>query len=897
MNLCDASKWNFANWASLLWAGPNCRNTLKLQLCRAFLAMMFLLICLSAVPATESNSVVYVFGRSAFPASNSGVAAAVGDFNGDGRPDFVSLNSFRNSITVLLAQPNGGFVETPTITFSDSEPVVIAVVAGDFNGDGKLDLALARPSTVTVLLGNGNGTFGNPMSFPVKGFPESLIAEDFNRDGHLDLAVTVAASNTSTGNPGVVAVLLGNGDGTFGKEIDSPAGIGVRGLVAGDFNGDQKLDLAVVNAPSFSSNTVSLLLGNGDGTFSAPQNLTVAGEPTSVQVADFNKDGNLDLAVATLTTVPSATGGDGLISILLGNGNGTFQPRVDVHAGGEIDNIVIADLNHDGNPDIVADSHLAFNGSASVLLGNGDGTFQAHQEYQYGGILGRLFAVDFNGDGNVDIGVANGRNTLLVLLGDGQGHLAGSNSIPTRGVLSTAVISGDINNDGLPELIAVNTTSPSCPAPGSSVSVFFPNGDGTFHLQALYATGNSPAGAALGDFAGHGHLDLAVVNTCDSTVSVLLNNGDGSFGPRTDYSTGNGPAAVVAGDFNHDGITDLAIANAGDNTVSILLGNGDGTFKQKVDHATGPAPVSIFAADLTGDGNLDLVTADAATALTLTDTGKVSVLLGVGDGGFQSHNEISIGQVLTPNDVVVGDFNHDGKPDLAVVANRNAIGGVVILAGNGDGTFLPLAPFFSTGRLSANATVADFDNDGIPDIAVTSFGQNTVTLLKGNGDGTFSQKGTYGSPGQPIGIVAGDFNHDNLPDIAFVNPFTNALSTYLSTPRANPDFTLLATPPTATVSSVKPVTVSYTVTVSARTKSQQTVALGCSGAPLNSICTVSPSSVTVSASTPQTVTVSVIPAPGPSRRIPPGIYTLAISGISGSGMLQHNVSVNYAVKR
>jgi len=890
VNLRDVSKVDFI---SLFLFGKN-RGTLlrlaNLPFRKIFIGVLFLLLCLSA-PATESNSVQYVFGRSAFPASNHGVVIAVGDFNGDGRLDLVSLNFGQQSLAILLGQPNGGFVETPLTTFL--EPVV-AGVTGDFNGDGKLDLAIARPSQITVLLGNGDGTFGEPRTFAINGFPVSMISRDFNRDGRLDLAVTVATNNISTASPGMVAVLLGNGDGTFKNEIDSSAGVGVRDLVAGDFNGDQKLDLAVVNAPSSNSNTISLLLGNGDGTFAAARNLSVAGEPTSIQAADFNRDGRLDLAVATAALDPGGNG-DGLISVLLGNGDGTFQPRLDAHAAAGIDSIVVADLDHDGNPDIVADSPLAFNGSALVLLGKGDGTFRAHQEYLYGGILGRLYAGDFNGDGNQDIGVANGKNTFLVLLGDGKGRLAGGSSATTGGLLPTDIISGDINNDGLPELIAVNSTSGSCPAPDSSVSVFFPNGDGTFRFQALYLTGNSPAGAAVGDFTGRGHLDLAVVNSCDSTVSILLNNGDGSFGPRTDYATGNLPAAIVVGDFNHDGVTDLAVANVGDNSVSILLGKGDGTFRQKVDHATGPAPVTILAADLTGDGNLDLITADSATALTNSDTGKISILLGLGDGGFKSHTEVSIGQVLTPSHVVAADFNRDGKVDLAVVANRNAVGGVIVLAGNGDGTFVPQAPFYSTGRLSAHAALADFNADGIPDLAVTSFGEGTMTMLAGNGDGTFSQKGSYGGTGQPLGIVAADFNEDNLPDVAFVNPFSNAISTYLSIPGGKPDFTLLATPPTASVSSTKPVAVNYTLTVSARAGFKQTVALGCSGAPLNSICTVSPGSVTLGGAAKQTVTVSVVPASGGSARIPPGTYTLTLHGASGA--LQHSVSVSYLSRR
>jgi len=179
VNLRDVAKFNFT---ALFWLGANRRTVpelANLPFRKMLIGALLLLPCLPA-PATESHSVEYVFGRSAFPASNHGVVLAVGDFNGDGRLDLVSLNFGQQSLAILLGQPNGGFAETPpTITFL--EPV-IAAVTGDFNGDGKLDLAIARPSQVTVLLGNGDGTFGTPRSFPINGFPVSMIARDFNRD-------------------------------------------------------------------------------------------------------------------------------------------------------------------------------------------------------------------------------------------------------------------------------------------------------------------------------------------------------------------------------------------------------------------------------------------------------------------------------------------------------------------------------------------------------------------------------------------------------------------------------------------------------------------------------------------------------------------------------------------
>jgi hypothetical protein len=816
--------------------------------------LALLAVCgMTARSAGTGSSIVYVFGRSAFPASNQGIAIAVGDLNGDGIPDLVSSNLTASTIVIQLGQTNGGFSEAGTITLPQGAN---AGVIADFNGDGKADLALTTSSGLLVLLGNGDGSFGAPTAISLTGFPVQIISADFNHDGHLDLGVTVSSNNISTGAPGTVAVLLGNGDGTFGAPISSAAGVGVHGLAAADFNKDGNPDVVVVNSPSFSSNTISLLLGNGDGTFQTATNLTVAGEPTGVAIADFNVDGNPDLAVSTLG---SDGNGNGLVSVLFGNGDGTFQPSASVVVGAGADSIVAADLNNDGKPDIVVDSSLAFNGSISVVLGNGDSTFQNFTSYLNGGNFGSLVAGDFNGDGITDIGLSNGFSGFQVFLGNGNGTIAGSSDIPTQQIPSF-MASGDLNGDGIADAVAVNTSSFACPAPGSSVNVYLSKGDGTFAPTANYPTGNSPVAAVTGDFTGKGRLDLAVANSCDNTVSVLLNNGNGTYQAKTDFPTGNTPSWIAVGDFNSDGILDLAVANNSDNTVSILLGNGDGTFQTNVDFATGAAPSSVLAVDLNGDGKLDLVTTDGASGQNLGQNGTISVLLGNGDGTFQAFTPVSLGGTLNPVSAVAGDFNRDGKADLAVIANRNAVGGAVVLLGIGDGTFGTPSPLFSAGRLAFQAAAADFDNDGFLDLAVTSSGLGRMTLLKGVGDGTFIVKGTYGGTGQPQGIVAADFNGDNFLDVAFADPATNAFTEYLNTPAPGPDFTITATPPSASFKSGATTTVTYTVNVGARGGFNQQVFLACS-APMNATCAVSPSSVTPSGATKQMATVTLSPAP------------------------------------
>jgi hypothetical protein len=827
---------------------------------------------MTAKSTGTSSGIVYVFGRSIFQPSHGGVAIAVGDLNGDGRPDFIASNPFLKTISIMLAQPSGGFSEAGAVTLQEGAN---SGAIADFNGDGKADIALLTSSGVLIFLGNGDGTFAAPSSVSLTGFKIKIIAGDFNHDGKPDLALAAASASPTFNSPGTVTVLLGNGDGTFGAPISTAAGIGVQDFAAADFNKDGNLDVVVVDGPPFIGNTISLLLGNGDGTFQAATNLTGATGPTGVAIADFNGDGNPDLAISTTAFDAS---GNGLVSVLIGNGDGTFQPRTDAAVGGFANGIVVADLNQDGNPDIIVNSGLPFDGSISVILGKGDGTFQPHTDYKNGQDFGTLFAGDFNGDGKTDIGLANLTIGFEVFLGHGDGTIAGSTDF-TTGTGPTFISAGDLNGDGIPDAVVVNSPFVGCPSPNSSASVYLSKGDGTFAAAANYPTGNSPQGVATGDFTGKGRLDIAVVNICDNTVSVLLNMGNGTYQAKTDYPTGIGPDAIAIGDFNSDGILDLAVANSIDNTVSILLGNGDGTFQPKVNFAVGSTPTSIVAVDLKGDGKLDLVTTDNCSTPNPTDSGRISVLLGNGDGTFQSFNDVDLLAAATPVSVVSGDFNGDGKPDLAVVANESLAGTMITLFGNGDGTFgTPSVPLF-VGQKSNQAVAADFDGDGILDIAITSMISNQMTLFKGVGNGTFVIKGTYGGTSMPQGIVAADFNGDNFLDAAFVNLDASTFTEYLNTPGPGPDFTITAAPPSASVKSATPATVTYMVSVGARNGFNQSVSLACTGAPKNSTCTVSPSSVTPSGNAKQIVTVSVSLASSPaavgaqSRSIAPFSYS------------------------
>ncbi|MGA2500623.1 MAG: VCBS repeat-containing protein [Tepidisphaeraceae bacterium] len=638
-----------------------------------------------------------------------------------------------------------------------------SVAIGDFNGNGKLDLAVANQhsNTVSILKGNGDGTFAAKVDYATGASPYCLAVGDFNGDGKLDLAVANSAGNS-------VSILKGNGDGTFAAKVDYATGASPYCLAVGDFNGDGKLDLAVANS---GGNSLSILKGNGDGTFAAKVDYATGASPVFVAAGDFNGDGKLDLAVANSA--------GNTVSILRGNGDGTFAAKVDYVTGWYPYSVAVGDFNGDGKLDLA----VANQGSntVSILRGNGDGTFAARVDYAAGGGPYCVAAGDFNGDEALDLAVANyAGNTVDILKGNGDGTFAARVDYATGGTTDggpTCVVTGDFNGDGKLDLAVANYGS-------NSVSILTGTGNGAFAPKVDYATGSHPVSVATGDFNGDGKLDLAVANEDSDSVSILMGHGDGTFAAKTDFTTHSlddgvitaSPDWVAVGDFNSDGKLDLAVANYAGDDVSILMGHGDGTFAPKVDYHTnggaGSSPYCVAVGDFNGDGKLDLA---VANIFGYTYGTNVSILQGNGDGSFAA--KASYGTGLSSICVVAGDFNGDGKLDLAV-ANKGD-DNVSILRGNGDGTFAAKVDY-ATGDVPYSIAVGDFNGDGKLDLAVANQGSNTVSILQGNGDGTFAARADYATGSYPYSVAVGDFNADGKPDLAIANYVSWTVSVLLT---------------------------------------------------------------------------------------------------------------------
>jgi len=443
----------------------------------------------------------------------------------------------------------------------------------------------------------------------------------------------------------------------------APTSVSIIAITA-DFNHDGKLDIATVgeNEPG----TVSILLGNGDGTFQPAVSYATGQEPISVAAGDFNGDGIIDLVVANFR--------DSTVSILLGNGDGTFQPHLDYATGVYPDSVMLGDFNGDGKLDVVVTNFYGTFGppyypSISILLGNGDGTLQPHLDYI--DLLTNPYAInigDFNGDGKLDVVMA-------------------TDTYATNGA-----------------------------------AVYLGNGDGTFQSPVGYETASSSISVEVADFNGDGKLDLAVGTAAG--VSILLGNGDGTFQPHTDYDTAIRVFGLTSGDFNGDGKLDLAVTNLDSKQVAIMLGNGDGTFQSPQDFGTLTAPSSLAKGDFNGDGSLDLLVgyqASGSTSILL----RTAAYLSTTSLTFaaQTINTTSAGQSVTLTNTGSTTLTIMGMKASGKFAQTNTCGSSVSVGAS----CTIVVTFTPTKQGTQTGTITITDSAGTQTIGLT--GSGTVVSL------------------------------------------------------------------------------------------------------------------------------------------------------------------------
>jgi hypothetical protein len=755
------------------------------------------------------------FALDTVPAPGAFTVLAEADFNGDGKLDLAVTASNGLGFSILLGDGMGNF----QVAFTGAAGVPIEMAAvGDFNGDGIPDFAypVFNSSTVNILLGKGDGTFQPPASVPLPtNTPSSLTVGDFNGDGKLD----IAAGDPATG----VDILLGNGDGTFRPAVSYPAGpqgFGGPFIVVADFNGDGKADLAT--GPRSGSSNISILLGNGDGSFQAPT-LVPAGNPIGrINVGDFNGDGKADLVT------------DGL-SVLLGNGDGTFQKPVNYAFDSPYSlTVALGDFNGDGRTDLAVSSFpVGSLPNVRVLLGNGDGTFQSPVVWAPIPFGGPILVGDFNGDGRADL-VGSGTSSLLLGSTVTVTPTAGT---PQYTIISTAFpIPLQVTVKNGPNPVSGATVTFAAPTVyGVEASATFPsstaitdaNGVASATAIANFRAGiYSVTATALGVSAvfSLSNLDAppSVFTASPAQQSALLgtafakplqvtltdSNGYPASGVTVQFSVPAGGASAVLS-------SATAVTNAlGVASVTATANNTAGRYTVTATAAglstsfslTNLQPVTVTLASSSNPSNLGAPVTLTATMSSPAATGRVTFFDGVAiletktvSSGVASFSTVLLsagvhkltayyrddanslvgtsnavtltvkaaagGAFITQNpvgtpagsSVAVGDFNHDGKVDIAFPAGFV----VTVLLGKGDGTFqAPVDYPIATGGSATSIVAADFDGDGNTDLA-TSGG----SILFGKGDGTFRPAVNNTAAGSPLAV--GDFNGDGKPDIIY----------------------------------------------------------------------------------------------------------------------------------
>ena len=717
----------------------------------------------------------------------------------------ITYGLFGSSTSITVGIANSGTTALESMTSLTTPGMPATLTSVDVNGDGKPDLIVVSndndtaAAIVSVFLGNGDGTYQPRTDYTTQLDTGYVTVADVNKDGHPDLIVAGFPLSGSASDP-AVEVFLNNGGstGTFGSAINGPAlpDFTAQAAAVADFNKDGNPDIA--------TNDGHILLGDGTGHFSlmAGSQFAAAG---NLVAADFNGDGKMDIA-----TVAAATGNNNqeTVGIFLGNGNGTFTAGNRYGDLFGVNNIGVSDLDGDGNPDLI----LGFSdpngfgpasGSGSYvyfLMGRGDGTFAGSVAYDTpsGFTIGPPFALaDFNGDNLPDIVTTTNASglSLYTLIGNGAGAFAPG---ATKAITAT-------NVGGNPPLVLAG--------------------------ELTSATSNDAILGVTTKSAG-------TTGTATGDVAVFLGNGNDTFGSEMDTPFNSEAAAMVTGDFNNDNALDVIVGgpvttdsggNPASGAVFYLEGKNNGSFDAPVPIDTPINPVSFAAGELTSAKNLDLVVANGGTPFATTPVdGSVLVYLGNGNGTFQSPKTLSA--PAFPQAVAIADVNDDGHPDIVVLSEfsgQSFESRVWVFLGDGAGNF-GTGIETSLDEYADGLAVGNLNGDSFPDLALASCcGFANTEVWAGTGTGTFS-----GPTELPVGIsssfpILADINGDNKLDLLVATG--DAIETLLNVsgegiPTPIPAGTLFPTPtatPTATGTGVRTPTATATRTATATASQRQ----------------------------------------------------------------------------
>lgn len=604
-----------------------------------------------------------------------------------------------------------------------------------------LCVSLALISSPRGSSGGGQGAplFANPVLDGISR-PIATLTTDFNGDGVADLAVL---SQELSGASGQVLIFLGNGDGSFTSRPGVALATGSSVMTSADFNGDGRPDLAVSNTVS-NAPVVAILLGRGDGAFDPATPIAADRLPAALVAGNLDSDPQVDLVL--LQGCADSSCANGSVSVLLGHGDGTFGSPSLFPVGLSPVTAVIGDVNGDLRADLVAVNR----GTLSVFIGDGTGSLLQRD----GGVAFQPAACaaggDFNSDGLLDIALATFSGQILVQTSRGDGSYA---SLPpfSAGGFPTFCRAVDWNADGRLDLLTVG-------AGDNSGTVFIGRGDGSFDNYEFIFTGRSPSSLAVADWNLDGHADLAVSNLASNNVFILAGTPDGHLDQGRFLTFKNVLATIASADFDNDGRSDLVVGSG--SVFFVHFSQGDGTFR-----SVGSQPIfTSFDALATGDFNLD----GFQDVVTLERTPKsIRVSLGRGDDFFSRLG--TFGVPATAVALAVADLNEDGAPDV-VTANGGATGSgtsrntVSVLLGRGDGSFMPRVEY-AAGNALISVTLGDLTGDGRLDIVAINSPGDGIAVFPGMGDGRFAAASIIPVPAMPRSAALGDLDSDGRLDL------------------------------------------------------------------------------------------------------------------------------------
>lgn len=677
--------------------------------------------------------------------------STLADLDGDGLVDLISVgtdDAELGRVAVRLGRPGGGF--GPVVDYAAGVSTR-AVVAGDLDGDGRLDVIAsnAGSDSVTVWYGASDGRLARRRDFPAGPMPRQLVLADLDASGSLDVAV----SNTWSRR---VTVLLGDGTGALGAPVGVRAGYIPKELAAADVNLDGALDLVVL---CDGDNALVTLLGRGNGSFHTVTPFTHAkgGGPSHFALTDFDRDGLPDLVVGYRTS--------DVLNSFLGAGNGRFTLAASLPLDTSAGDLALGDLDGDAELDlaVIADS----DDELRIFRGAGGGVFEPHAAYPLERNSSGVLLHDLDGDGlddalvrgfgESDVPAESGKHTLLRNRGGAQfasAAVLGADDATRIRFVGLADVTGDGHRDALGIYLAED-----------DLRVWPGDGAGGFGDALLVPSGYFLHRSVQGvDMDLDGLRDLVLTSDDPpGRVTVIPALGAGQF--SAPLSTVGGfdfaPTTAVIADFDGDGLPDVAVDAAPLESVALLFNLGGGVLAAPVMLPVGLRADGLVADDLDGDGVLDLL------ATSSLDDGA-AVLRGLGGAAFAPGPALVLPE--HPVSPSLGDLNGDGVPDLVV-----ALRGVWILPpsqigvalGLGDGGFGPLTTLDLESEAHATR-LADVDLDGQLDLLVT-LGTHDLALWRGTGDGGFHPPTTHLGSQEVHDLAVGDIDGDGAPDLLLGN--------------------------------------------------------------------------------------------------------------------------------